>query len=206
MIPLDYCQAVEIGQAGSPMHVVMTHKRAQPAVMGLLALGGVVGVLLATSVWGAAGAMMAVAVGVATAAAVIDMRTGRIPNGLVVFAGAPTLAVVLVAIAHGRGAEVIGSVTLGIAAFAGPVFVVHLVSPPAIGFGDVKLAAALGAALGLIEPGLGLLALCIAAATTAAVGLVGRHRMLPFGPGLVLGAIMALVIAGQLGEVALEWQ
>ncbi len=188
------------------MHVVTTHKRAQPASIGLLALGGVVGLMLAAGMWGATGAMMAVAVGVASWAAVIDIRTGRIPNGLVILAGAPTLAVLLAAIANGRGAEVIGSVALGSAAFAGPILVVHLVSPQAIGFGDVKLAAALGAALGLIEPGLGLLALCIAAAVTAAVGMVGRHRMLPFGPGLVLGSITALLIAGQLGEAALQWQ
>lgn len=188
------------------MHLVMTHKRAQPASTGLLALGGVAGVTLAAGAWGATGAMMAVALAVATSAAVIDMRTGRIPNGLVILAGVPTLAVVLVAIADGRGAELVGSVALGVAAFAGPVFAVHLVSPSAIGFGDVKLAAALGAALGLIEPGLGLLALCIAAAITAAVGLVGRRRVLPFGPGLVFGAVMALVVAGQLGEATLQWQ
>ena len=62
------------------------------------------------------------------------------------------------------------------------------------------------AALGLVEPRLGLLALCLAAAVTAAVGVARRRSTLPFGPGLVLGAVMALLIAGQLGEEALRWQ
>ena len=43
-------------------------------------------------------------------------------------------------------------------------------------------------------------------AVTAAVGLVRRRSTLPFGPGLVLGATVVLVIAGQLGDGTLQWQ
>ena len=188
------------------MHVVMTHKRAQPVSIGLLAFGGVVVAITVTRVWGATGAAIVLAFVIASCAAVVDMRIGRLPNRLVGLTGVPTLAVVGAALDNGRGLEAVSSVTLGAVAFAGPMFVVHLVSPSAIGFGDVKLAAALGAALGLIEPGLGLLALCIASAVTAIAGLLGRHKTLAFGPGLVTGAVVALLIAAHLGEGALQWQ
>lgn len=188
------------------MHVVTTHRRVQPVSLGLLACGGAVVAMSVTGVWGAPGAVIVLALGIAACAAVVDMRTGRLPNRLVGLAAVPTLAVAGVAFGNGRGLEAVSSVVLGALAFAGPMFVVHLVSPSAIGFGDVKLAAALGVTLGLIEPALGLLALCIASAVTALVGLLGRHKTLAFGPGLVAGAIAALLIAAQLGEGALQWQ
>lgn len=188
------------------MHVVITHRRAQLVSIGLLAFGSAMVGMSVTNAWGVTEAMIVVALGVAASAAVIDLRTGRIPNRLVSMAGVPSLVVVIVAFADARGSEAIASVCLGVAAFAGPVLMVHLVSPPAIGFGDVKLATALGAVLGLVGPGLGLLALCIASAVTAGAGLLGRHRALPFGPGLVAGAVTALLIAERFGEGALQWR
>lgn len=183
------------------MHVVTSHERALPAPAGMLAFATALGVMLATTVWGALGVMIAISIGVAAWAAVIDVRSGRIPNRLVLVATIPTSAVVLASIANGGGVELAGSVALGVLAFAGPIFVVHVVSPQSIGFGDVKLAAALGATLGTVEPALGVLALFVATSVTAAAGLVGRRSTMPFGPGLVVGAIVALAVAAQLGEL-----
>ena len=184
------------------MHVVTIRERAQPAVGS--ALVGTLGVVSTAGVWGPIAASILVTIALATWAATIDARSGRIPNDLVMLAGVPTLIVLLVAIGRGTGVEVFGSVLLGAVAFAGPIFMLHVVSPSAIGFGDVKLAAALGAALGLVEPGLGLLALCIGSAVTTVVALLGRRRTLAFGPGLVFGTVAALLLAARLGEAGLR--
>lgn len=188
------------------MHVVTPQERATPATVGLLALAGTLGAVAASRRWGEVGGLVALVVVVAAVAAVIDARSGRIPDTLVVSALVPTLVVVGAAMTGTSGAGALGAAVLGAVTFAGPIFVVHLVSPQAIGFGDVKLAAALGAALGLIDPRLGLPALCVAAGSTAAVGLARRRSALPFAPGLVIGTIAALVIAGQLGEEAVRWR
>jgi leader peptidase (prepilin peptidase)/N-methyltransferase len=188
------------------MHVVTTHDRSQLAPICLVALAGLIVVATATEVWGATGTMIAAVLTLCGLAAVADARSGRIPNLLVAAAGLPTMAVVIASGAAGSGAHAAAAALLGAVVFAGPVFVMHLISPAAMGFGDVKLATALGAALGLVEPRLGLFALCLAAAVTAAVGLVRRRPTLPFGPGLVLGATVVVMIAGQLGEGAVQWR
>jgi len=187
------------------MQVVTTHDRSQPATVGSIALTVVVVMTAAVDAWGATGALIVTVLTLAAAAALVDARSGRIPDPLVAAAVMPTLLVVASSAIAGSGAHALATVALGCLAFAGPVFAVHLISPDAMGFGDVKLAAVLGAALGLVDPRLGLLALCLAAAVTAAVGLVRRRRSLPFGPGLVLGATAAVLIAGQIGD-GLRWR
>lgn len=143
----------------------------------------------------AIGSAVAVAVVVAlgTLAAAVDLRVGRIPNRLVALAGAAAIAgTAAEALASDPGRALAGP-WLGSAAFAGPLLLAHLVSPRSIGFGDVKLAAVSGAALGLVDARLGLVALCVATGATAAVGLVRRRAQLPLGPGLVAGTALALV-------------
>ena len=81
----------------------------------------------------------------------------------------------------------------------------HLVSPAGMGFGDVKAGAVAGAALGLIDPQLAVLALVLGLAAAASWGLVRRSRTVPFGPGLVAGALAALVVARLVGIEAVGW-
>lgn len=157
-------------------------------------VAGVVAVAAAGAIGGmpAATAMaLLVSVGAGVAAAVVDISMRRIPDRLVLVAATAVVTAIPAAVLHGHW-SIIPAVVLGAVGFAGPVMVVHLAVPAAIGFGDVKLAAVLGAALGLHDPRLGLLALCAAAATTVVVGLVTRRPALPFGPGLVVGAIAAV--------------
>ena len=188
------------------MHVVTTHDRTRLASVGVVALVVSVVGRLASEWWGTTGLMVAATTAVCALAALVDARSRRIPNLLVAVAAVPIFAVVMLAAVAGSGAQALAAVALGGLAFAGPVSIVHVLTPEAMGFGDVKLAAVLGAALGLVEPRLGLLALCVASAVTAVVGVAWRRSALPFGPGLVLGATVALLIAGQLGEGALRWQ
>jgi len=126
-------------------------------------------------------------------AAVTDAETGHIPDRLVLVALAPIVLVLCLDVMGGDAGAVRGAV-IGLAAFAGPLLIVHLASPVAMGFGDVKLAATLGASLGVIDPRSAVLALCIACAVTAAVGVARRRSAVPFGPGLVLGAALSLVV------------
>jgi leader peptidase (prepilin peptidase) / N-methyltransferase len=71
--------------------------------------------------------------------------------------------------------------------------------PVAMGFGDVKLAAVLGALLGTTGF---LVALLLALTIGAVVGVAGRllggSRFVPFGPFLVLGGLLAWAFGGAL--------
>jgi leader peptidase (prepilin peptidase)/N-methyltransferase len=132
-----------------------------------------------------------VAVAVLVIAAVVDAAVRRLPNSVVLAAGSLFLAVLGVDIFRGTPINAL-SVVAGIAAMAGPMLALHLVSPSAMGFGDVKAGVVLGAALGAVDASLALVALAAASGVTAIVGLVARRRTLPFGPGLVAMSAVAL--------------
>lgn len=87
-------------------------------------------------------------------------------------------------------------------------FVVHLVSPRGLGFGDVRLGALVGAATGWISPERTAVAFLLAFGLGAVVGVAvmvasgqGRKATIPFGPFLAAGALGALVTGGALGHV-----
>jgi leader peptidase (prepilin peptidase)/N-methyltransferase len=78
-----------------------------------------------------------------------------------------------------------------------------LLNPSAIGMGDVKLAALLGAGLGLhvvdaLALGFVLLA-PVALATLVRGGMAARKTALPMGPFLALGGFMVLIAPPLLG-------
>lgn len=146
-------------------------------------------VVIATGIVGT-WAAFAGAVAAGVVAALVDLRTRRIPNRLVALAAFAASAGMIEATIRNDRAAIVAAI-FGVLGFAGPLLVVHLVAPSTIGFGDVKLAGALGAAIGLLDPRLGVLALCIATGTTGVAGLVARRQTLPLGPGLVLGAVAA---------------
>ena len=87
----------------------------------------------------------------------------------------------------------LGELVGGAAAMALPILALHLLSPASMGFGDVKAAALLGAAVGTVDWRLGAVALCLAALSGAAVGVLTRRRTIAFGPFLVLGAWLSLL-------------
>ena len=151
--------------------------------------GGVAAALVAAVV--GTPAILGIALLAGVAAAVVDVRTRRLPDALVVLAGLPVLVGVSVEAAHGSPGAATGA-AVGALGFGGPLLVAHLVTPTAVGFGDIKLAGALGAAVGLVDPRLGVLALCVASGVTALIGAVRREPTVPFGPGLVVGAAGAL--------------
>lgn len=190
------------------MYVVTTHERFPVTTLGgvAFAIATVAVVLVAAESWGAAGVSIAVVVSVGGLAAVVDARSGRLPDRLLALAAVPLIGLLLHEAGTGHGSEALRVAVLGAVACAGPMFLVHVAAPRALGFGDVKLGALLGAALGLIDPRLGLVVVCVAAAATSGVGLARHRESLPLGPGLVLGAAVTLVTFGLLDPGVVSWQ
>ncbi len=137
-------------------------------------------------------------------AAVVDVRERRLPNALVGAALVP-VAVAALAPAVSGSTDMVTGALAGAAVLGGPLLLTHLVSPAGMGFGDVKAGAVLGAALGLIDVQVAVLALLLALAGSAAWAVVRRQRTMPLGPGLVLGAVAALAIAWVVGVEASSW-
>ena len=86
--------------------------------------------------------------------------------------------------------------------------VLHLVSPRAMGFGDVRLAFLLGLDLGWLGAGEVVLGLLLGFVYGAVIGLLliatgvrSRRDHIPFGPFLAAGALTALLV----GEAILDW-
>lgn len=131
------------------------------------------------------------AVTVLVPAALIDVHHRRLPNRWVAAAALTFVAAVLIGLGVGDGSDV-GGAGLGMIALAGPLLVLHVVSPTSMGFGDVKAAAVLGACLGVIDWQLALAGLALAAGLTSVVAIVRHRSVVAFGPGLVAGALIAL--------------
>lgn len=152
-------------------------------------------VLVAAGVTGIAPIAGAVGIALLVPAAVIDVEQGRLPDAWVVGATVALLALLALdsVIGAANDAGVLGQVALGALVMGAPVLALHLVSPAAMGFGDVKTAAVLGGAIGTVDPRLGVVALCLAAAGGAVAGLATRRRSVAFGPHLVLASSVVLV-------------
>ncbi|HET9517346.1 MAG TPA: A24 family peptidase [Actinoplanes sp.] len=136
--------------------------------------------------------------------AAVDLSCLRLPDALVAtLALVSVVPLTVVAVATGEpgrlGRAVLGAGLLGLA------YLLILILPGGpLGFGDVKLAAVLGFALGFA----GWPAVLLGAVTphlingpVAVVLLVsrraGRRAALPFGPALLAGALLAMVVTGQ---------
>jgi len=133
---------------------------------------------------------------------VTDLELRLIPKRIVWPAysmGAPLL--VAAALVDGEPRRILDAAAGSAAAFA-VLFVIHLISPRGMGFGDVRLAALLGLYLGWLGPahvGLGVFVGFVAGGMAGIVALaLGRSRRsaLPFAPFLAFGTLVA-VLAGQ---------
>jgi leader peptidase (prepilin peptidase) / N-methyltransferase len=159
-----------------------------------LVLGGGLALLALLRLGVTADGILAAAVlAVLAVLSVIDMRWRVLPNKIVL----PVTGAVLVwqtAFSPDRAAEWIFA-ALGAAVL---MLLPSLVQPGAIGMGDVKLAALLGATLGagvLSALMLGFLALAPAALVVLIRrGAAGRRATLPLGPFLAFGAAVVLLV------------
>lgn len=133
--------------------------------------------------------------------ALIDAATRKIPNRLT-YPLTPALLVLMVAAAflNGEPGRALASVLGGLGGFVG-LLILALIQPRGMGMGDVKLAGFIGIGLGYIGWGhvvLGLFGGFLLGGVTAIVLLLARSRgrrdLIPFGPYLSAGAILALLV------------
>ncbi|WP_405817357.1 A24 family peptidase [Streptomyces sp. NBC_01390] len=133
--------------------------------------------------------------------AVVDFRVQRLPDPLTLPLAAAALVLLGVAALLPEHAGDWLTSLLGALALGGAYFVLFLISPNGMGFGDVKLALGLGAILGWYGWGSvvlgtfagflfgGLYGLALVVARRA-----GRKTSIPFGPFLITGAFVGLLI------------
>ena len=146
--------------------------------------------------------------GALVALAVIDFETYLLPNRIVY----PLTLAMLALLALGTAADgalddYLRGLLAAVIAFA-IFFVLHLVSPRSMGFGDVKLSFTLGLALGVLGWGELVLGLFLGFFYGAVIGLIliatkfrGKGQAVPFGPFLAAGAITAVLI----GAPIIDW-
>ena len=135
-------------------------------------------------------------------AMLVDLIERRLPNRLVAAAALVGVTTLVAEVVVSDLSVAPADLLLGALGMAGPLLLAHVVSPAAMGFGDVKVGVVTGSAVGLVDPILGLAALAIGSAATALVGVMRRRRTLAFGPGLLGGAIIAVVlVASPLGPL-----
>ncbi|WP_280219093.1 A24 family peptidase [Nocardia neocaledoniensis] len=139
---------------------------------------------------------------------VIDVHASRLPNALT---GVGAAGVFLYALYTGQPATAV----IGAALLTMPYLVTHLLSPAALGAGDVKLAVSLGGAAALAGATAWVWAALAAPLLTAVAALLvlGRDRLraarghgdecrrraagrvVPHGPAMCLATVTAMVLA-----------
>jgi len=126
----------------------------------------------------------------------VDLDVQRIPN-LTLGPTAIWVAVCLIALAitEHPSDPLLHAVIAGAGCFIG-FAILHIASPNALGFGDVKLAAILGTAIGVVSLTAVLAALLLACILTLMWAAATRTKHLAFGPWLVAGAILGVGLPG----------
>ncbi|MGW1062975.1 prepilin peptidase [Streptomyces aureus] len=133
--------------------------------------------------------------------AVVDFRVQRLPDALTLPLAAAALALLGAAAALPEHAGEWTTALLGALALGGAYFVLFLVNPNGMGFGDVKLALGLGAMLGWYGWSVVVLGTFAGFLFGGLYGMVlviarraGRKTSIPFGPFLIAGAYVGLLI------------
>lgn len=190
-------------EEGDPVKVAYAEIAAAPLLATRAALVGALvgGVLGARLGWSWPLLPLLAVVPVLVALAVVDWRTHLLPVRLVW--PATLLAAVLVAAAAlldpAAGVDALVRAALGFVVAYGTFYLLWLVHPRGLGFGDVRLAGLLGLLLGLLGWGELLVGLYAGFLLGGVVGglltlvkVLGR-RAFPFGPFMVAGALVGVV-------------
>ncbi|MEV0257684.1 A24 family peptidase [Streptomyces sp. NPDC050732] len=133
--------------------------------------------------------------------ALVDFTVHRLPDVLTLpLAGAALALLGGAALLPERGGSWTGAL-YGALALAGAFFVLFLINPNGMGFGDVKLALCLGTVLGwygwgvlLLGTFAGFLLASLYGAGLVVARRAGRKTAIPFGPFLIGGAFVGLLL------------
>ena len=145
--------------------------------------------------------------GVGVPLAMIDARTRRLPNALTL--PSYPVALVLLGLAAvlrpGDGGDFLAAL-LGMTLAGGGFLLQVLLYPAGLGWGDVKLSGLLGLYLGWLGISTLVAGLFLGYLFAASTGLAliatrraTRKSLLPFGPFLLIGAFVAVLLSGQNG-------
>jgi leader peptidase (prepilin peptidase)/N-methyltransferase len=140
---------------------------------------------------------------------VIDMETLRLPDRLVFPSVGISLVVIVGASLADRSSDQIGGAVIGAFVYFGILLLAHLVYPAGMGFGDVKLAFLLGLYLGWPTGGgmeafvVVIWAMLVGFGLGSVIGIgvlaiKGRSTPYPFGPFLVAGAVIVMLVTPEL--------
>lgn len=132
--------------------------------------------------------------------AIVDFRVQRLPDPLTLpFAAAALLLLGLVSLVPEHAGEWTTAL-LGALALGGGYFVLFLINPAGMGFGDVKLALGAGAVLGwygwptlMLGTLAGFLSGAVYGGALVVARRAGRKTAIPFGPFLITGAFVGLL-------------
>jgi leader peptidase (prepilin peptidase) / N-methyltransferase len=134
---------------------------------------------------------------------VIDLRQKLLPNRLLLPGTAVTAALLTLAAALDDAWPDLLRALLGGGVSFAVLLVMALLVPTGLGMGDVKLAALLGLVLGWLGWEAVLLGFFLGFVLQAVLGLVllatrraGRSTELPFGPALLTGTLLAVLLSG----------
>jgi leader peptidase (prepilin peptidase)/N-methyltransferase len=139
------------------------------------------------------------------ALAFIDYDHLKLPRVIVWPLGLTVLALLVLASAiHGSWHRLLVAVICAAVEFA-ILFTINFISPRSMGFGDVRLGAVLGLALGWLGWRYAFWGFLLANLLGAVVGVVliaarraGRRTPIPFGVFLAIGAFLALFLGGSI--------
>jgi len=136
---------------------------------------------------------------VSVALAVVDWRTRLLPTRLIAPSYLVTVVAVLVVwLVDSRSPYDLERTALGWLVYGGMFFLLWFIYPRGLGYGDVRLAGVLGLALGWVgwaELLLGIWAgLLLGGILGGLLSLVLRRRDYPFGPFMLIGALLGVVL------------
>lgn len=142
---------------------------------------------------------------ISVALAMIDIDVHRLPNAIVLPSYGVAATLLLLAAALTGEWESLLRAGLGGAALFAVYFLLAFIYPAGMGFGDVKLAGVLGIYLGWLGWGvllvggfLGFLLGGVMGAALMAVNKAGRKSKIPFGPFMLAGALIAILVGGRI--------
>ncbi|TFV56459.1 peptidase A24 [Geodermatophilus sp. DF01-2] len=179
-----------------PLRTALTVVLVGAVVAGALLLTGLRPAAVALAWAGAAGVVLGA----------VDLAAHRLPDRVTVpaYAGVAT-ALLVDAAALGTWPALLRALLAAAAAFGVAAFAAVL-SPRGLGFGDVKLLGLLGLVLGWVGWGallagvfLGLVIGALVSLVLVGTGRAGWRTALPFGPPLLVGAVLALALQGPVG-------